>query len=267
VRRIEAVIFDWAGTTVDHGSLAPVAAITELFEGRGIRLSPAAARRDMGLFKKDHIRRILALPEIDNAWRNRYGEQPDEAAVESLFQEFLPLQMAVLEKYSDVICGVQGVASQLRAREIKVGGTTGYTRPMLNVLLLQAAKQGYCPDLSLCPDDTGRGRPYPLMCLRIALEFQLSATSAAVKVGDTPSDIEEGVNAGMWTVGVAATGNEIGLGAEDLAALPEAERAGRITRARNTLEVAGAHYVVDSVASLEPALEAINERLGRGERP
>jgi phosphonoacetaldehyde hydrolase len=267
VRRIEAVIFDLAGTTVDHGSLVPVRAVTEVFARQGVRISDEDARRDMGLFKKDHIRKILAAPHIDLAWRMQYRRVPDEKDVEKLFAEFAPLQMDVLEQYSDVIPGVGDVAARLRDRGVKIGATTGYTRPMLEVVLRHAAAQGYAPDIALCPDDVGGGRPHPWMCLRIAIEFQLSSTAAGVKVGDTVSDIQEGLNAGMWTVGVSRTGNEVGLSADDLAALTDAERARRVQRACDTLTNAGAHYVVESAALLDSALEQIEERLLAGERP
>ncbi len=264
---LEAVIFDWAGTMVDHGSLAPVRAITKLFSRHGITLSDEDARRDMGIFKQDHIRRILALPNIAERWREENGESPKEADVDALFAEFIPLQMEVLGAHSRLIFGAGRAAENLRARGWKIGSTTGYTRPMLEVLLESAARQGYRPDVSLCPDDVGGGRPRPWMCFRIALELGLSAAAAAVKIGDTPSDIEEGLNAGMWAVGVALTGNEIGLSAKDFAALPADEREARVDQARAVLRSTGAHYVIDSVALCEPVLEEIDARLAAGERP
>ena len=267
MKQIEAVIFDWAGTTVDHGSLAPVKAVTEIFSRQGIRISDAEARRDMGLYKKDHIRRILAMPRVANEWIEAAGKSPEESDVERLFAEFLPLQMEILEAHAEVIAGVVEISEKLRSRGIKLGSTTGYTRPMLSLLAMQAASQGYRPDMALCPDDTAGGRPHPWMCLQIALEFRLSSMAAAVKVGDTPSDIEEGRNAGMWTVGVSATGNEVGLSAAGLTALPEAERAHRIARACVQLKAAGAHYVIESVAQVEPVIEEIGARRVRGERP
>jgi phosphonoacetaldehyde hydrolase len=236
VKRVQAVIFDWAGTTIDHGSLAPVRAMTETFARHGIRLSDADVRRDMGLFKKDHIRRIL---------HEQTRQTPDEGDVETLFAEFVPIQMEMLEQHAELIAGVTDVVERLRGRGVKVGSTTGYTRPMLDLLLRCAARQGYRPDAALCPEDTGGGRPHPWMCLRIALEFRLEATAAAVKVGDTTSDIEEGRNAGMWTVGVSATGND---------------------RA-DTLQAAGAHYVIETAAELEPVLTVLERRLAAGERP
>jgi phosphonoacetaldehyde hydrolase len=252
---------------VDHGSLAPVKAVTEVFAQAGIRIAEKDARRDMGLFKKDHIRRILAMQHVNLAWTERHGQAPGEPDVEALFTAFGPLQMDVLDRHSEVIEGVAALVSGLRERQIRIGGTTGYTRPMMELLLERAARQGYAPDLSLCPDDAGGGRPNPWMCLAIALDFRLRSTAAAIKVGDTRSDIQEGLNAGMWTVGVTSTGNEVGLSVADLAALPADERDQRTCSAAELLKNAGAHYVIESVAMLEPVVAEIEARLASGERP
>jgi phosphonoacetaldehyde hydrolase len=267
MKRVEAVIFDWAGTTVDHGSLAPVRAMTELFARQGISLSDADARRDMGIFKKDHIRRILAMPHVEAAWRDQNGSASDERTVETLFEKFQPLQTEVLEAYSQVIGGTVEITERLQRQGLKVGSTTGYTRPMLDRLLRCAAAQGYRPDAALCPDDTGGGRPYPWMCLRIALEFRVCAAAAVVKVGDTESDIMEGLNAGMWSVGVSASGNEVGMSAAEWEALRDEQRAGLTAKACEKLRAAGAHYVIERVSELGPILEQIDTRLAAGERP
>jgi phosphonoacetaldehyde hydrolase len=247
--------------------MAPVRALVKLFAKHGIELSDADVRRDMGLFKKDHIRRLLALPRVDREWLRRQGQPASEENVEDIFADFTPLQMEILEDHSQLISGVPSVAEALRSRGLKLGSTTGYTRPMLDLLLAQAGEQGFCPDLSLCPEDVGGGRPFPWMCLRIALDFRLASTGVAVKVGDTVSDIQEGLNAGMWTVGVTLTGNEVGLSAAELAGLPSDDRLRRVERAGQALKAAGAHYVIDSVVQMEPIIEEIDQRLATGERP
>jgi phosphonoacetaldehyde hydrolase len=267
VKRLEAVIFDWAGTTVDCGSLAPVRALTRLFAGCGIQLSDSEVRRDMGIFKKDHIRRIFAFPHVGSEWQKQKGRAASDEDIETMFAEFMPLQMQILDEHSRLICGVAALAESLRGLGLKLGSTTGYTRPMLDLLLARAGEQGYRPDLALCPDDVGGGRPYPWMCFRLALDFHLSSVAAAVKVGDTVSDIQEGLNAGMWSVGVTATGNEVGLSESQLAALPVEDRARRLEQASNKLKAAGAHYVIDSVADFQPVLDQIDRRLAAGERP
>jgi phosphonoacetaldehyde hydrolase len=177
------------------------------------------------------------------------------------------MQMDCLAAYSAVISGVPAMVEVLRARGIKIGSTTGYTRPMLDLVLETAAAEGYQPDCALCPDDAGAGRPWPWMCYLNAIRLRTYPMHTMVKIGDTISDIEEGSNAGMWTIGIARTGNMIGLTAEEFAALPSAEQAARLDAARRQLTEAGAHYVADAVADCIPLVEQIEERLARGERP
>jgi phosphonoacetaldehyde hydrolase len=260
--RVTAVIFDWAGTTVDHGSLAPVRTLQKLFAGRGIRVTEEEVRRDMGIHKKDHIR---ALRRAKTGGPT--GQAPDEAEVEDLFAAFIPMQMDSLAAYSAVIPGVAPTVELLRTRGVKIGSTTGYTRSMLDLLLASAAAEGCKPDCALCPEDAGAGRPWPWMCYLNAIRLRTYPMHTMIKIGDTISDIEEGSNASMWSIGIARTGNMIGLTAADLAALPATEQAARLGAARRKLSEAGAQYVADAVADCIPLVDAIEERLAKGERP
>lgn len=264
---LRAVIFDWAGTTVDHGSMAPIRVLQKIFADRGIEVSEEEARRNMGVLKKDHIRALLGIPRIADAWRTCYGRFPGEDTVEILFADFIPQQISCLAECSSVICGVAHAVKGLRDRGLKIGSTTGYTRPMLDVLLPQAAEQGYAPDCALSPDDVGGGRPLPWMIYENAVRMKVYPLEAVVKVGDTISDIEEGLNAGTWTVGVSQTGNMIGLTEDDWRVLPEAERTERLKDARLKFINVGAHYVIDTLADLNQVVSQIEARLQVGELP
>ncbi len=264
---LQAVVLDWAGTTVDHGSLAPIRVLQRIFADREIEITEDEARRDMGLLKKDHIRSLLRHPRIAREWERRYHQPPGEDTVENLFADFLPQQMKCLVECSSVISGVSDAVQRLRKRGLKIGSTTGYTRPLLEVLLPHAASQGYVPDCALCPDDVGAGRPLPWMLYENAVRMQIFPLEAMVKVGDTISDIEEGLNAGTWAVAVARTGNMIGLTEEQWCALPSGEAAERLRKAHRHLLDAGAHYVIDTLADLDPVLDGIEVRLRTGERP
>lgn len=265
--KLRAAVLDWAGTTVDHGSLAPVRAIQRVFAQREVSIAPADARRDMGLLKKDHIRNILSIPVVSDAWRARFGHPPSEADLERVFADFVPLQLACLSEHGAVIDGVVETVARLRRRGLRVGSTTGYTREMLDLLMRYAAEQGYQPDCAITPDEVGGGRPYPWMIFANAIRLQVEPLAAIVKLGDTPADIEEGLRAGVWTVGVARTGNLVGLSASDFAALPASEQQKRLEGARTQLWEAGAHAVIDSLSDCEPALEEIEKRLRAGEPP
>jgi phosphonoacetaldehyde hydrolase len=264
---VKAVILDWAGTTVDHGSLAPVRVLQEVFAARGVPISEEEARRDMGVLKIDHIRKILLAPNVSARWREVFNREPAEADVEGLFANFIPLQLECLVRYSTVIDGVAETVARLSKRGIKIGSTTGYTRVMLDKILEPAAEQGYRPDCAITPDDVGAGRPHPWMIYANAIRLQVDPLEAIVKIGDTPVDIEEGLRARVWTIGVARTGNMIGLSAEDFTALAPAEQTTRLRNARATLSAAGAHQVIDAVAECEPALDVIEARIRAGERP
>jgi phosphonoacetaldehyde hydrolase len=265
--RLQAAILDWAGTTVDFGCQAPTAVLLELFVDRGVAVTVPEIRRHMGLLKRDQIRAICSFPRVSARWREVYGRVPSEEDVDKLFQDFIPRQLSCLERYSDLIPGVAEAVARLQERGMKVGTTTGYTRPMLEMLIAKAAGQGYRPDSNLCPEDVGAGRPMPWMCYENAIRLRVQPLEACVKIGDTVSDVQEGLNAGMWTVAVAATGNEVGWTEQEMNALDDTERRSRVAEARQRLAAAGAHYVVDSVAACEEVLDEIDSRLREGEAP
>ena len=258
---LKALVLDWAGTTVDFGSVAPARTLAGLFARRDIELSGPEVRRDMGLPKQEHIRSILSLPRIRSEWARLYGQEPGDGDVEMMYAEFIPMQFSCLAEYSAVIPGVREAVEGFRRRGLKIGSTTGYTREMVDQLLESSAREGYVPDCSVTPGEAGTGRPHPFMMYECAIRLQVYPMAAVAKVGDTPADILEGLNAGAWSIGVAGTGNGIGLTGAEFASLTDKERAARLAEARAELEQAGAHFVVDGVGDLEPVLDEINSRL------
>jgi len=265
--RRQAAILDWAGTTVDYGCQAPTVVLHELFAERGVPVSVAEIRQYMGLLKKDQIRMICSIPRVQAAWSERHGSPPSEEDVAALFQEFIPRQLACLDRHSELIPGTVETVNRLRARGMKIGTTTGYTRPMLDIVLRNAMEQGYTPDATVCPEEAGGGRPRPWMFYRNAILLQVDALEACVKIGDTVSDVQEGLNAGAWTIAVVETGNEVGLTEMELRALGGEERQALLQKARERLARAGAHYVVDSIADSDSVLDDIESRLHDGEAP
>jgi phosphonoacetaldehyde hydrolase len=264
---LKAVILDWAGTAVDHGSLAPVVALQRIFEENGVPILAGEARQDMGLLKKDQIRAILSGDRVRQEWARVYGDAPAETEVERLFTDFVPKQAEVLAAFSEPIEGVRETVDAWRESGLKIGSTTGYTRDLLDRVIEAAAPSGYRPDASVTPDQVGAGRPAPFMCYRNAIELQVYPLSACVKIGDTPSDMAEGLNAGMWTIGITMTGNEIGLTREDFAALAEDEQEALRIRACSRLRNAGAHFIAASLAESNEFLLEIDRRLAAGDRP
>ncbi|HKF50942.1 MAG TPA: phosphonoacetaldehyde hydrolase [Candidatus Acidoferrales bacterium] len=264
--KLKALILDWAGTTVDFGSVAPVKTLDKVFTETGIQLTESEIRRGMGLPKKDHIRGLLLLTRVSDAWKELHGRAPSASDVEEIYQRFIPLQLSCLAEYSSLIPGVVDSVRRFRERGLKIGSDTGYTRAMLDLLVEQSAKAGYRPDCSIAPEDVGVGRPEPFMIYENAVRLQVYPLASIAKVGDTPADIQEGLNAGTWSIGIVGTGNGIGLSYEEFQALSPGDRRSRLQNARSELERAGAHYVVDTLAELNAVLDDIDARLKSGGR-
>lgn len=264
---IEAVLLDWAGTTMDHGCMAPAVVFVEVFKRKGVPISVEEARIPMGAHKRVHIQRITEVGAVRERWAKAHGKPPDDADVEAMFTDFVPLQLACLSQYSQLIPGTLESVKAMRGRGYKIGSTTGYTTEMTRINLADAAKQGYAPDSTVCASEVPAGRPFPHMCLQNAINLNVTTVQSCVKIDDTVPGIEEGLNAGMWSIGLAMSGNEVGLPLAELQALSAADRAARRQRAYTRMYQAGAHYVVDSIADILPCLDDIEARLRRGEVP
>ncbi|MBA4501214.1 phosphonoacetaldehyde hydrolase [Marinobacterium marinum] len=264
---IEAVIMDWAGTTVDFGSMAPICAFQRLFAEEGLPISEAEARGPMGTEKREHIRQLCAHPRIRDAWHEVKGEYPTEADIDRMYDDFVPLQIDAIAQTAELIPGLTDALEWMRANDIRIGGNTGYASTMIEGLLARAAEQGYTPDSNVCATEVPKGRPYPHMSLKNAMDLGVQHLCACVKIDDTLTGIEEGLNAGMWTIGVAVSGNEVGMSLEDWQVLSEAEQELRRAAAYQRMTASGAHYVIDSIADVIPCLEEISARLAVGEKP
>ncbi len=264
---LQAIILDWAGTTMDYGCYAPAVVFVEVYKRQNVPISVAEARVPMGAHKKVHIRQISQIDAVRERWQEVHNRPPNEDDVANMFAEFVPLQLDCLADYADLIPDTLEAVKDFRERGLKVGSTTGYTGDMMALLLAEAKKRGYDPDSSVCATDVPAGRPEPWMCVQNALNLGIYPFEAIVKVDDTLPGIEEGLNAGMWTIGLAKTGNEIGLNAEEIEALETDILNHKLNRAYDRMFKTGAHYVVDGIWDVPAVLDDINARLARGERP
>lgn len=250
---LKLAVLDLAGTVLDFGSCAPAAAFRELFARRRITISDAQAREPMGMHKRDHIAALCAEPAIRDQWVNLHGRSPTQGDIQELYAAFVPLQIEILPSHTELVPGACDAIESLRCRNLKIAFTTGYSRDMLDILLASMEQQGVTADTAVCGTDIAAGRPAPWMALECARRLDIYPPRACFKFGDTIADIQAGLNAGMWSIGAAVSGNMTGLSLADWEALPETRRDACRAAARTALKKAGAHAVVDGIADL-PAL-------------
>lgn len=259
--KIQGVILDWAGTAVDFGSTSPMSAFKEAFRRAGVEVTDDETRAPMGLLKRDHIRTMLAMPRIAACWKEKYGREANSDDVEKIYADFEPALMAVLPRHCDLKPGLLDAVKFWRDNDVKIGSTTGFTTSMMEIVTREAARAGYSPDTFVTADDTGGfGRPWPYMVFENMRRLQLADVRRIVKIGDTMSDIREGKNAGLITVGVTEGSSQIGLDRAAWDALSLEEQYKLRKKAREEFFNAGADYVIDSLTEIPVLFEEVQNR-------
>ncbi len=251
---IRAVVFDWAGTLVDHGSRAPALAFVEAFAGFGVEATEAEARAPMGLEKRAHLRAMLAEASLRARWKAAQGEA-GEPAVARLYEAFAPLAAEIAAREAAPVPGAPEALAALRARGLRIGSTTGYAREIMAHVIPHAAAAGISPEVVICADEVTAPRPAPDMILAAMAALGEGDPAAVLVVDDSAPGIEAAKAAGARALGVTLSGNGAGLSAEALAALGPEARAALRDRAAAPLRAAGAEAVLDSVADLPAWLQ------------
>ena len=265
--KLKAVIFDWAGTTVDFGCMAPTGVFIEVFRQKGIEISISEARGPMGMHKRDHIATIASYPRVASLWLETHGKACGQEDISEMFNNFIPLQMSVIKSHADIIPGVLEAVEEIRLRGLKIGSSTGYNNEMMDILVAEAARSGYKPDAVVCATDVPAGRPAPWMAFKNAELLGVYPMKNILKVGDTIADIEEGLNAGMWSAGVVVSGNEMGLTQDELNLLTTMQLELKKEEIREKFYQAGAHFVIDTMDQIPWLLDEVEKRLQAGLKP
>ncbi|MGL5973089.1 MAG: phosphonoacetaldehyde hydrolase, partial [Oscillospiraceae bacterium] len=250
---IKAVIFDWAGTTIDYGCFAPIKGFVDGFKSIGVDITNEMARKPMGLLKIDHTRAIAKMLD----------KPISEEEILKVYSVFESTLFANITSHCDVKEYVAEAISALRERSIKIGSTTGYTKAMMDEVLALCAKNGYAPDFCIASDEVTAGRPAPFMMWENLAHFGIDNPRHAVKVGDTVTDISEGKNANCWTVGIIMGSSELGLTKDDVNTLTEKELETKKLEVRKIYYKAGADYIIDDMSELVGVVEDINTKLAQ----
>lgn len=264
---VQLVVADMAGTLTDYGSSAPAAAFVELFKRHDIAATDAEARVPMGLQKRDHVETMLKMTSISDQWTAKLGHPWTEDELDELYAEFIGIQISILPNYNDLIPGIPEAISAINSRDIAVAGTTGYDKEMMSIVVNGMAAQGVTLDAAVCAEDVANGRPAPWMIFRAMEATQTSPPSKVIKIGDTLPDIEAGVRAGAWSIGVTDTGNMAGCNKAGWDALSRSNQDSCREKATEEMKSAGAHYVLKGVADLPSLITEIDDRIIGGDKP
>ncbi len=260
MKKIEAVIFDWAGTTVDFGSFAPVQAFIEAFKKFGITPTVAEVREPMGILKWKHIEAMMNMERIASEWKRINGRDFVKEDIDAVYEASETSIMEILHNFANPKPYVLDAIADLRAKGIKVGSTTGYTDEMMSIVAPKAKENGYDPDFWCSANSVNDiGRPYPYMVFKNFEVLGLMNVGSVIKVGDTIADIKEGKNAGLISVGIIEGSSIMGLSEEEYNGLSDDKKAIEGAFVEQAYKEAGADYIIKNMSELIPLINKLEK--------
>jgi len=255
ITKYEAIIFDLAGTIIDHGSFAPVAAFVDLFHSEGVNVSAELVRSFMGLGKREHLTALLEHSTVKSKRDNAEFNANLPAKVEQLYQRFLGFQIEASKERCIPIKGALETIEQLRSKGIAIGMTTGYPDEIVDAIRPEMKALGFPTEVIVTASQVAVGRPAPWMIYRAAEALGVYPMEKVVVVDDTQAGVQAGMNAGCRTIGVSRTGNLLGLSEMELRCTGD-RREPILAEASKQLKEAGADLVLESVADLNDLIES-----------
>ena len=192
----DIAVLDMAGTTVADDGLVEKA-FSQAIAHLGVQ-----AGDDRYESMLDYVRTTMGESKIA-VFRALLGEEARAQQANAAFEH------AYSDLIDDGLCealpGAEEAIDRLRSGGIKVALTTGFSRATLT-RILRALNWEQVADLTLCPADAGRGRPFPDLALSALLALEGSEVRALVTAGDTAYDMRMGRAAGAGLVAGVLTG-------------------------------------------------------------
>ncbi len=216
---IEMVMFDLSGTTVyDEGYVTDC--LYRAAVETGIDTTESVIAQNIGTNKRHLFQFLLARSQGSVISLEEMGTaQLDDASLqtaEEAFRRYSELMIELYRKHVREVPGAEDTFRWLHEQGIKVATDTGFHRDITEAIMegLGWLREGLV-DCSVSVQDIPgeRGRPAPFMIFHAMQELNVHQVGAVVKVGDQPSDLLEGTNAGCTGVVGVLSGS---LGAEAL---------------------------------------------------
>jgi len=186
-KRLKLVVFDMAGTTVDDeidGSPLVLKSYDEAFRRYGIVVPMDILNRQRGRDKRTVIEEFG-------------GERAPE-----IYELFVSILLSNTKRVKEM----EGTSETFRFLQdlgVKVAANTGFPYDVAKGMIDHLGwKRAGLLDFWICSEMVGVSRPDPAMIHAAMRHFKIEDPLSVVKVDDTAKGIEEGLRAGVITLGV-----------------------------------------------------------------
>lgn len=241
----EAVIFDWAGTTIDYGGTAVYTALQQTFADCGLHLTMPELRAAFTGDATQTLQQLCRQPAIAAVLTKQHSNW------ELLAHQYRARLLPLLPAASVLKPGIKALCAFLSANDIPYGATTTYDAAMLAIVQPLAAAAGFCPQVNIThASAAGAHRPAPTMN-RLAMQaLKVHNPAHAIIVGDTIADVVAAQNAGANAIGVLEGATVLGYAQPDWEALDQDAQRHLKHAAKTRYTNAGAEVIIDSASDL-----------------
>lgn len=247
---IEAVIFDWEGTTIDYGGRATLLAFQRTFASFGVKLSESVIRRDMALGDLVHIYRLLKDAAVRDGAAANFGTTSIDDLAVRILAAIKRTRLAILPTSAQLKPGVRELIAYLEANHIPYGTTSSGDPELIPDLLPLVAVQGFRPHVNITTKDVEAGRPEPSMNRLAMAQLGVQHPARTIILGDTLDDIRAAQAAGTNAVGVIEGASLLGLAKDQWLALTNQDRQQLRWKIRREYAAAGADLIVNNARDL-----------------
>jgi len=254
---IRCCIFDLGGTIVDRYSLTPFISLMNAFGKRSITIPDHILSKDMGKKKLDHIKLLCNEPVVQ--------KQCPTIDPLDVYEDFNRLQMNNMNEYLDIIPETKRCIQYLDDKSIRTGITTGFNKEQMDIAIEKLRLDGIVLESAVSSSCIYNGsRPYPHMINKNMENLNISHPKEVIKIDDTEVGIQEGINAGCYTVGVAGWSinmNVFTFAEKTFLDKHDTDIEGilyyKLKESRKKLSDAGADVVIDTLDELPEVIDSI----------
>lgn len=201
---VQLVVFDMAGTTVDdsvNGLPLVAVAMQEAFRKHGQEVSIDKVNEVRGMEKKNAIKNVLLALRKESQGEVIEANFQEEDLVDAIFKDFKESLNTYLAFIDKEIPGTSETFRILRSKGVKISVGSGFPHSVVETIVKNLGWVGMIDYVSSAEKE-GHGRPHPAMIHAAMKCCSVEDVRSVVKVGDTKMDVQEGRNAGCWTVSV-----------------------------------------------------------------
>lgn len=232
-----ALLFELSGCLVDFGA----------------RTLPVALQR---LYPQHEPLGILGTPQ--QALHRLLGQRPTVTQLQTLQQ----VLSEVASEHAELTPGAAQLLTRLHGNAIPCAWIDSLPGDA-SARLAEALP----PSIAGFSAHQGRAWPAPDACWQTLSQLGVERLDGCIVISGNPQLLQAALNAGCWTIGLAACGPLCGLAPADWQALDTNAREQRRAAATLRLYRQGVHSVVDHLGEIDASLDDIGVRRSKGEKP